>query len=159
MGDFLGSYFNESDEKQIRKDIELYSNEQPATILSFNEIEKEEKEKHKWNQSKANNGNEPLDTFDIEEEAEFSPVSVASMNSFDPKSMITLTLSRELQNLQISNRPDSSALSPSKNNELEETTSKNHRKESKARLKLSKALKRLRQTDIENGFQCTTPKN
>lgn len=87
MGDFLGSYFAEGDETQLTQDIELHAKEQPAAIVNFNQIGHDAEEIQKWDAI-----DDSLSVLNDDGDDDFSPVAVASMNSFDPASTVTVPL-------------------------------------------------------------------
>ena len=126
MGDFLGSYFAEGDETQLTQDIEVYGKEQPATIVNFKELERDASEKVKWDAI-----DESLEVDGDGADEDFSPVAVASMNSFDPASMVGIPLTRKAKTLSIKREKDGT----------------------RAETQFKKALSRLKQISAEKDGQ------
>ncbi len=93
MGDFLGSYFLDTDEGQLGRDIDLFQEKQPVSVLNFADIEKQR------DAPKGEILNIEEDTFPValcgeKEDEEFCPVTVASMSSLEP-SMFSVHLTRK----------------------------------------------------------------
>lgn len=86
MGDFLGSYFLETDEEQVGRDIRLQEDAAPVPVVSIGDIQKK---------PEADQEVDDEDDFALDADEDFAPVAVATMSQMEPGSLMAIHLTRK----------------------------------------------------------------
>lgn len=88
MGDFLGSYFLETDEDQVARDIRVQEDAAPVPVVSIGDIQgSPEAEQDPKKETEL--------SLDAEMDEDFAPVAIATMSQMEPGSLMAIHLTRK----------------------------------------------------------------